>query len=50
MFMQNLPSWDASDLAVIKALSLKYSNHHIDGEMTANPLSHSFFIPVGNKI
>lgn len=42
MFVLNLKSPDMSDLAVVQSLYLKYNNHHTDGEITANPMSHIF--------
>lgn len=40
MFMLNIPSLDTSDLAVIRALYLKYNTYDTDREMMANPTSH----------
>lgn len=38
--MQKLLSQNASDLAAVQALYLKYNNHHVDGEMMVNSMSH----------
>lgn len=43
MLMQKLLSQNATDLAVVQALYLKYNNHHTDGETTVNSMSHEVY-------